>query len=82
MGIGEIYARAGEVFLSRNDTYKDSWKKMDVIDILDGAKYKIARAKAMLETNCPREKVVDDLLDAMNYLAITVMKLDGKGEKG
>ena len=78
MGIGEIYAKAGEVFLSRNDTYRDSWKKMDAIDILDGAKYKIARAKAMLESRCSREKVVDDLLDAMNYLAISVMKLDGE----
>ena len=78
MGIGEIYARAGEVFLSRNDTYKDSWKRMNVIDILDGARYKIARAKAMLESNCPLEKVVDDLLDAMNYLALTIMKLDGE----
>jgi len=78
MGVGEVFARAGEVFLSRNDTYKDSWKRMNVIDILDGARYKIARAKAMLESNCPLEKVVDDLLDAMNYLAITVMKLDGE----
>ena len=78
MGIGEIYARAGEVFLSRNDTYRDSWKRMNVIDILDGAKYKIARAKAMLESRCSREKVVDDLLDAMNYLALTIMKLDGE----
>ena len=81
MGIGEIYAKAGEVFLSRNDTYRDSWKKMNVIDILDGARYKIARAKAMLESRCSREKVIDDLLDAMNYLAITVMKLDGEAEK-
>ena len=78
MGVGEVFARAGEVFLSRNDTYKDSWKRKNIIDILDGARYKIARAKAMLESNCPLEKVVDDLLDAMNYLAITVMKLDGE----
>ena len=81
MGIGEIYARAGEVFLSRNDTYKDSWKRMNIIDILDGARYKVARAKAMLESGCPREKVIDDLLDAMNYLAISVMKLDGEEGK-
>ena len=81
MGIGEIYARAGEVFLSRKDTYKDSWKRMNIIDILDGARYKVARAKAMLESGCSREKVVDDLLDAMNYLALTIMKLDG-GVKG
>ena len=78
MGIGEVFARAGEVFLSRKDTYKDSWKRMNIIDILDGARYKVARAKAMLESNCPLEKVVDDLLDAMNYLAISVMKLDGE----
>ena len=78
MGVGEVFARAGEVFLSRNDTYRDSWKRMNVIDILDGVRYKVARAKAMLESNCPLEKVVDDLLDAMNYLAITVMKLDGE----
>ena len=81
MGIGEIYARAGEVFLSRNDTYRDSWKRMSIIDILDGAKYKIARAKALIQSNCPREKVVDDLLDAMNYLALIVMKLDGEEGK-
>ena len=81
MGIGEIYARAGEVFLSRNDTYRDSWKRMNVIDILDGVRYKVARAKAMIESGCPREKVVDDLLDAMNYLAISVMKLDGEAER-
>ena len=81
MGVGEIYARAGEVFLSRNDTYKDSWKRMNVIDILDGVRYKVARAKAMIESGCPREKVVDDLLDAMNYLAISVMKLDGEAER-
>jgi len=79
MGIGEVYMRAGEIFLDRNNVYKDSWKKMNVLDILDGAKYKVARAKAMLESGCLREKVVDDLLDAMNYLAISVMKLDGEG---
>ena len=78
MGIGEIYAKAGEVFLSRNKTYRDSWKKMNVIDILDGVRYKVARAKAMIESGCPREKVVDDLLDAMNYLELTIMKLDGE----
>ena len=78
MGVGEVFARAGEVFMSRNDTYKDSWKRMNVIDILDGTKYKVARAKAMIESGCPREKVIDDLLDAMNYLAISVMKLDGE----
>lgn len=81
MGIGEIYARAGEIFLSRNDTYKDSWKRMNIIDILDGTKYKIARAKALIQSNCPREKVIDDLLDAMNYLALIVMKLDGEEGK-
>jgi len=81
MGVGEVFAKAGEVFMSRNDTYRDSWKKMDVIDILDGVRYKVARAKAMIESGCPREKVIDDLLDAMNYLAITVMKLDGEAEK-
>jgi len=78
MGVGKVFAKAGEVFLSRNDTYKDSWKRMNVIDILDGARYKVARAKAMIESGCPREKVIDDLLDAMNYLALIVMKLDGE----
>ena len=81
MGIGEVYAKAGEIFLDRNGVYRDSWKRMDVIDILDGAKYKIARAKAMLESRCSREKVVDDLLDAMNYLALIIMKLDGEERK-
>ena len=78
MGIGEVFARAGEVFLSRNNVYKDSWKRMNVIDFLDGVRYKVARAKAMIESGCSREKVVDDLLDSINYLALIVMKLDGE----
>ena len=77
---GRFFAEAGMIYLSRKNTYRDAWRKMSVEELAAGLRLKAGRIAAMLEGGCPREKIVDDLLDLANYAAMLYAKLNG-GEK-
>ena len=77
---GQFFAEAGMIYLNRRDTYRDAWKRMSPEELAAGLRLKAGRVAAMLEDGCPREKIVDDLLDLANYAAMLYAKLNG-GEK-
>ncbi|MHC1624042.1 MAG: hypothetical protein ACXQTR_05580 [Candidatus Methanospirareceae archaeon] len=78
---GEFYAEAGMIYIGRKDVYRDAWKRMTVEELAAGLRLKAGRIAAMLQDGCPKEKVIDDLLDIANYAAMIYHKLKNGGEE-
>lgn len=60
-----------EIVGSRKGTYQDNWALMGLNSLLSGAMYKCDRARF---TSDPGKRL-DDVLDAMNYLRFTAVRL-------
>jgi len=78
---GEFFAEAGMIYLNRKNTYHDAWKRMTPDELAAGLRLKAGRIAAMLQDGCPKEKIIDDLLDLANYCAMLYAKLNGGEEK-
>ena len=67
-----------KIMESRKGTYQDNWALMSLDSLLSGAMYKCDRARF---TPDPLKRL-DDVLDAMNYLRFTAVRILGEGMDG
>ncbi len=56
---------------SRSDIYQDNWALMSLDSLLSGAMYKCDRAR----TTFDYQKKLDDVLDALNYLRFSAIRI-------
>lgn len=88
----EIIAHAGVIFRDRNAKYKGNWRRYGWRSCLHDLRRKVDRCWDQLfnapdmspPPGTPTALDVDDLLDVINYAAITIMAIregnrDGKG---
>ena len=71
VGIGEIIRRAWNLRVDRARFYGENWRKMSLRSLYYGALYKLERS---LYTEI-REKKIDDLFDALNYIIFILRRL-------
>lgn len=69
---------AEEIRRERAGVYRDNWRFFPVEQLLEAAGYKLRRASLTLPYS--REKVLDDILDAVNYICFAYIKLQMEGE--
>ncbi len=71
LGVEEIIRRAWNLRVDRSRFYGDNWRKMNLRALYYGAIYKLERS---LYTD-NREKKIDDLFDALNYVIFILWRL-------
>ena len=71
VGIGEIIRRAWNLRVDRARFYGENWRKMSLRSLYCGALYKLERS--LYTEN--REKKIDDLFDALNYIIFILKRL-------
>lgn len=74
--LAEFIIETIETFYKRNSIYSNAWESMDVSELAAFIRGKAARVCALLENNCSKEKILDDLRDIINYCAMVAVKLN------